>query len=83
VIFYINSSGQAISHDRTLDNIASQTNPALFFRANRQVIVSRKAVNNLSQHFNRKLKLHLKPQEPFDILVSKVKATEFKKWLEN
>jgi len=75
--------GERYIIDRTLDNIASQCDPALFFRANRQVIVSRKAVKSLSQHFNRKLKLHIRPQEPFDILVSKVKATEFKKWLES
>jgi len=75
--------GERYVIDRTLDNIGSQTDPALFFRANRQVIVSRKAVKNLSQHFNRKLKLHLNPQEPFDILVSKERTSEFKKWLEN
>jgi DNA-binding LytR/AlgR family response regulator len=74
--------GERYVIDRTLDNIVSQCDPALFFRANRQVIVSRIAVKNLSQHFNRKLELHLKPQEPYDIVVSKVKATEFKKWLE-
>lgn len=75
--------GERYVLDRTLDNIASQCDPALFFRANRQVIVARKAVKNLSQHYHRKLKLHLRPQEPFEILVSKVKASEFKKWLEN
>jgi len=68
--------------DQTLDKISSQTNPEGFYRANRQCIISRKAVKTVSQHFNRKLKLHLSPSPKEDVFISKTKAAIFKKWLE-
>lgn len=75
-------NGERFIVDQPLDRISSQTDPSGFYRANRQVIISRESVKNLSQHFNRKLKLHLDPSEPFEILISKTKVTDFKKWLE-
>lgn len=54
-----------------------------FYRANRKVLVNRKAVKEASQYFNRKLLLNFTvafdTREP--VTVSKVKVNNFLKWL--
>ena len=64
-----------------LDKIQKQLNPEDFFRANRQFIVSRKAVTSVSNYFHRKLKLEIKPDHNKEIIVSKLKTVAFKQWL--
>lgn len=54
-----------------------------FFRVNRQCLLNRKAVIDVSQYFSRKLSVNI--SVPFDekIIVSKEKAPLFLSWLEN
>lgn len=52
-----------------------------FFRANRQYLVSRKAIIDMSQHFGRKLLLNLKITHKESILVSKERSVSFLEWL--
>lgn len=54
-----------------------------FFRANRQTIVHRKAVKDVTQHFNRKLLISLNIKFSPQILVSKEKTPAFFFWLKN
>jgi two-component system response regulator LytT len=54
---------------------------ALFFRANRQYLVNRKAVKDASKHFNRKIIVHLVINYPAEILIGKLKITSFIDWL--
>lgn len=68
--------------DQSLDKIELQLNPEMFFRANRQFLISRRAVRSARQHLHRKLRLELFPFPASVVLVSKTKAGQFKKWLE-
>jgi two-component system LytT family response regulator len=68
--------------DHTLDQIEVMLDPSIFFRANNQFIISKKAVGNLGFWFNRRHSINLKVQTPEKIVVSKEKATEFKSWIE-
>ena len=68
--------------DQTLDKIGSQLYPNDFYRANRQYLVSRQAIQSAAQHFNRKLKLQLTPHPDNEVFISKTKASAFKEWLE-
>ena len=54
-----------------------------FFRANRQFLINRKAVKEVSQHFHRKLQIHLTIPFLETILVGKEKVTSFLEWLSN
>ena len=65
----------------TLDDIMLQLNPDDFFRANRQFIVSRKAIKDLTIWFGNKLSLNLVVKIPEEIIISKAKVSEFKNWL--
>lgn len=67
--------------DQTLEKINNQINPKDFFRANRQFIISRRAVNAASQYFQRRLKINITPPPNEDLIINKTKVNEFKEWL--
>jgi two-component system LytT family response regulator len=54
----------------------------LFYRANRQFLIGRRAVQNAERFFARKLVVKLLVPAPETIVVSKAKASEFLQWLE-
>lgn len=53
----------------------------LFFRANRQFLISRKAVKDASHYFNRKLVVNLTLPYKDQVLIGKNKAPLFIEWL--
>ena len=65
---------------QTLDEIMSQLDPEQFFRANRQFIISRNAIKDLSIWFGNKLAINLVVPVPEKIIVSKARVGEFKTW---
>jgi two-component system, LytTR family, response regulator LytT len=67
--------------EETLEELEQQLAPELFFRANRQYIVNRKAIFEVEHYFNGRLLIHSTPATPDNILVSKARAPVFKNWL--
>ena len=67
----------------SLDDIELQLDPSMFFRLNRQFITSLDAIEKISQYFNGKLKVKLKPTQGGEIIVSRAKTPVFKNWLEH
>lgn len=67
--------------DKKLEDIETELNPALFFRANRQFIVNRNVIENLQLYFNGKLILNVNPKSQEQIVVSKAKAPQLKNWM--
>lgn len=76
----VDSEGKEFVFSQSLDELAEQLNPHDFFRANRQFIVSRKAVSDISLWFNGRLAINLKVPVPEKIIISKAKASELKDW---
>jgi DNA-binding LytR/AlgR family response regulator len=72
--------GKTLRFDNTLDELAEMLDPHDFFRANRQFIVSRKAINDIDLWFNSRLSVNLKVNIPEKILISKARIPEFKNW---
>jgi len=68
--------------DYTLDELESLLNPKNFFRVNRQYIININAVENISSFFSSKLKLKLKNHLAEEIIISRERASQFKKWLD-
>jgi two-component system, LytTR family, response regulator LytT len=54
-----------------------------FFRVNRQYLVNRKAIRDVSRYFNRKLLINLSIDFNEQILIGKLKTSSFIKWLEH
>lgn len=76
-------NGQSQILDKPLDAIFSQLDPTLFFRANRQYIISHKAVKDISIWPLSKLHITLSLPTPDKIIVSRARTAEFKDWYTN
>ncbi|MDR0795239.1 MAG: LytTR family DNA-binding domain-containing protein [Tannerella sp.] len=64
----------------SLDEIQRQIDPARFFRANRQFIISHKAIKDIAVWFDGKLSVNLIVEIPEKIIVSRLRASELKEW---
>ena len=73
-------SNQTYYENDSLDKIQQQIDPSLFFRANRQFIISRKAIRDISVWFDSKLSINLSVDVPEKIIISRMRASEFKAW---
>jgi len=86
--FYIDSGivkafstdGKTYKFDYTLDELAELLDPEIFFRANRQYLISRASIKDIDIWFNSRLSVNLKIAVPEKILISKARISEFKKW---
>lgn len=67
--------------DRTLESLQASLPEVEFFRANRQFIIARKAVKDITVWFGSRLSLNLTVELPEKIIISKARVPEFKQWL--
>ena len=70
-------------HDMSLESLNMLLPDEMFFRANRQYIVTRNVVTDISASSNGKLKVNLKVSNgfPSQFTVSRLKAAAFRTWL--
>jgi DNA-binding LytR/AlgR family response regulator len=68
--------------DYTLEQLEAALDPAAFFRINRKVITHFHAIQKIAPYFNSRLKLDIKPKAGFDVIVSRERVSDFKKWLD-
>jgi DNA-binding LytR/AlgR family response regulator len=69
--------------DYSLDNLLEIINPDKFFRINRNSIVNINEINEILSYSSSRLKIKLKSAKPiYDLIVSKDKVREFKKWID-
>lgn len=82
IVYVHTADGRQYVTEFTLEQLERELNPALFFRANRQFIINKNAIDTVEYFFNGRLlvKIHPLPQE--QVLVSKAKAMQFRKWLD-
>lgn len=75
------ADGKEYVFPQTLDEVAECINPSLFFRVNRQFLISREAVKDIDLWFNNRLSVNLRCKVTNEkVLVSKAKVQEFKDW---
>lgn len=67
--------------DFALDKLCEQLNPDVFFRTNRQTLVSVDAIQRIEPYFLGKAVVHVLPPFKDKIIVSKDKIAAFKVWL--
>jgi two-component system, LytTR family, response regulator len=81
VTFAMSADNRKFIVDFTLEQLQQQLDPWLFFRANRQFIIQRKAIVEVDFYFNGRLLLKTAPASEENILISKARAPEFKTWM--
>lgn len=80
IVKAVTTEGKEYVLAQTLDELAECLNPQLFFRANRQYLLSREAVKDIDLWFNNRLAINLRLATPGKIVVSKARVAEFKEW---
>ncbi|WP_164111877.1 MULTISPECIES: LytR/AlgR family response regulator transcription factor [Sphingobacterium] len=73
--------GAQYPYSKTLDQIFQTLDPALFYRANKQFIISRYAIKDITIWFDSRLLVTLSTDVPEPIYISKNKAAAFKDWM--
>lgn len=68
--------------EHSLNQLDELLNPKNFFRINRSYIVNIEAIEKIHKFFNSRLKIELNPQRKENILVSRLKVSEFLNWIE-
>ena len=74
------TDGKVFYMNHTLDDVMSELDPHEFFRANRQFVVARQSIKDVSVWIGNKLAINLYIETPETIIVSKARVAEFKTW---
>ena len=86
IVYIVKTDGAKIITDFTLNEVESKIGEQSFFRANRQIILHCRAIEQVQAIENGKLSLFLKPivtdQESFQITISRYKRQSFMDWFE-
>jgi two-component system, LytTR family, response regulator LytT len=80
-VFLLSFEGTAYGLSQSLDQIEKEISPELFFRINRQLIISHTGIESMNYMSNRSIKINLKVQLPIDSIVSILRLNEFKAWI--
>jgi DNA-binding LytR/AlgR family response regulator len=79
-VFLTTNDGQHLPLNYSLDALSQMLDPKLFFRVNRQYIVSMSAVKNAILYSAGKIKLELTPSPKEEVFVSGDRMSDFKDW---
>ncbi|TLV03204.1 LytR/AlgR family response regulator transcription factor [Dyadobacter luticola] len=79
--FFMTETNQKLLVDYTLDELAEVLDPSRFFRINRGMMVTHRAVDKIDPYFGNRLSLTLRPVHNKEALVSREKVGDFKQWM--
>ena len=68
--------------DFSLEQLDDELDPTKFFKVNRKFIVNITAINDIISYTNSRLQIKLNNFSDLEIIVSREKVKEFRKWLE-
>lgn len=80
--FIMDTDGNRLPVNNTLDEIDQLVDPKNFFRVNRQFITHYGAISEINPYFKGRLKIKLDPDIDEDIVISSDKSPQFKSWLD-
>jgi two-component system, LytTR family, response regulator LytT len=81
VVFLVQSDGMRLIINNSLEELEHRIDPKLFFRVNRQFLISISSIEKAHNYFNYKLKLDLIPASQEVVVVSKARTSDFKLWM--
>lgn len=81
ITYVVSFDGKKSTTNTSLDDMLTNLDATLFFRANRQFIISITAIDKIIKYGKSQLKIVLQSKTPEEIIISKNKAAEFKQWL--
>jgi two-component system response regulator LytT len=81
ISLFKNHQGQKFVVDYRMDDLEQALDPEHFFRINRGIIVTHKSVVQIQPYYNNRLSLTLKPVLEKEVIVSREKTNDFRKWM--
>jgi DNA-binding LytR/AlgR family response regulator len=79
--FFRDFEGNNYPCDFSLDKLASELDPAIFFRVNRQYTINLKAIKHMYNLTKSSIKIDLNPRPDEEVFVSLSRSGDFKRWL--
>jgi two-component system response regulator LytT len=80
--FIVTADGKKFPLDQPLDELVDLLDPARFFRANRQFIITFESIAEIHPYFKGRIKLSLQPKAEDEVVISSERTPEFKKWID-
>jgi DNA-binding LytR/AlgR family response regulator len=77
----VDDAGERLTLETPLAELEAELDPAQFFRASRQLLVSVRAVRRFTAVGKGRLKLELLPPLAGEVIVSQERAAAFRVWL--
>jgi len=74
--------GKNYDLDYSLDQVQKMVDPEQFFRINRNYIINLDSITDIVGYSSNRLRVMLKNFDHLDLIVSRDKTTEFKRWLD-
>lgn len=75
-------SGKRAIVDYSLDQLDHMLDPNHFFRVSRKCIVNISSVEKSTRYFSGRMKLHLNPEAPCEVLISRNRVSDFLRWID-
>ncbi|AXT50333.1 LytTR family transcriptional regulator [Aquimarina sp. BL5] len=87
IVYIVKTDGTRVITDFTLNEVESKINEQIFYRANRQIILHARSIEQVKSIENGKLSVLLKPtisdEKSFQINISRYKRPAFMNWFES
>jgi len=80
-VFLLTNQNKRFIVPNSIEELSAKLDPRLFFRVNRQFIVSANDIRKVHNYFNFKLKVELKTDPTLEIIVSRSRSGSFKAWM--
>ena len=80
--FAITADQKKYPLDQTLDELSDLLDPVVFFRANRQFIITFSCIAEIHPYFKGRVKLTLQPHTTEEVIISSERTPEFKQWID-
>lgn len=78
---YLRSNNSNYIINDALSSLKIKLNPNHFFKVSRKFIINKEAIENIIAHTNSRFKVELKNYNETEIIVSRERAKDFKKWI--
>jgi len=80
-VFLLTHQNKRYIIPNSIEELSEKLDPKLFFRVNRQYIISAEGISKVHYYFNFKLKVEIAADPKLEIIVSRSKTTAFKAWM--
>ena len=81
-VFLRTTNGKKYDLDYSLDQLQNLVDPGKFFRINRNHLINIGAIQDIYRYSSNRLGVKLKMMDHLDMIVSREKVSDFKKWLD-